>query len=154
MEMKYLPLSLNITDKKILIIGGGNVAAKKINILEQFTSEISVVALKICKEIKAGNIACREKEYHKSDLADYHIIYACTNIERLNRRIKKDCEDMGKLINVVDNPDLSDFVSPAILKKDHITVAVGSNAQNVLRSIELRNKIRDFLNSNGESSEN
>ena len=45
MEMKYLPLSLNITDKKILIIGGGNVAAKKIKILKQFTSEINVVAV-------------------------------------------------------------------------------------------------------------
>ena len=152
--MKYLPLSLNITDKKILIIGGGKVAANKIKILEQFTSEISIVATNICNEIKAGKMSYREKEYHKTDLADYHIIYACTNIERLNRRIKKDCEDMGKLINVVDNPDLSDFVSPAILKNDQMTVAVGSNAQNVLKSIELRNKIKEFLNSNGESSNN
>ncbi len=149
--MRYLPLSLNITDKKILIIGGGNVAAKKIKILEQFTNEISVVATNICMEIKAGKISCSEKEYHKSDLTDYHIIYACTNIERLNRRIKKDCEDMGKLINVVDNPALSDFVSPAIFKKDQMTIAVGSNAQNVLKSIELRNKIGDFLDRNGES---
>ncbi len=152
--MKYLPISLNITDKKILIIGGGNVAAKKIKILEQFTNGITVIATNICKEIKAGKISCKEKEYHKSDLADYHIIYACTNIEKLNRRIKMDCEEMGKLINVVDNPDLSDFVSPAILKKDQMTVAVGSNAQNVLKSIELKNKIKDFLNNNGESSNN
>ena len=152
--MKFLPLSLNITGKKILIIGGGKVAAKKIKILEQFTGDITVVATKICKEIEVGNIICREKEYHKSDLAGYHIIYACTNIERLNRRIKKDCEETGKLINVVDNPGLSDFVSPAIFKKDQMTVAVGSNAQNVLESIELRNKIRDFLNNHGESSDN
>lgn len=154
MEMKFMPVSLNITDKKILIIGGGNVAAKKIKIIEQFTNEITVIAANICKEIKTGKISCNEKEYHKSDLAGYHIIYACTNNEKLNRRIKMDCEDIGKLINVVDNPGLSDFASPAIFKKGKMTVAVGSNAQNVIESIELRNKIKDFLNNNGESSNN
>ena len=59
---------------------------------------------------------------------------------------------MGKLINVVDNPVQSDFVSPAIFKKDKMTVAVGSNAQNVIESIELRNNIKEFVNNNGESS--
>ncbi len=149
-----MPVSLNITDRKILIIGGGKVAAKKIKILEQFTNEITVTATNICEEIKTGKINCREKRYHKSDLTAYHIIYACTNNERLNRRIKMDCEEMGKLINVVDNPAQSDFVSPAIIKKGQMTVSVGSNAQNVIKSIELRNKIKDFLNSNGESSNN
>ena len=152
--MKFIPVSLNISDKKILIIGGGKVAAKKIKILEQFTNEITVIATNICKEIKKGKINCREKRYHKSDLAGYHIIYACTNNERLNRRIRMDCVDMGKLINVVDNPALSDFVSPAIFTKDQMTVAVGSNAQNVIKSIELRNKINDYLNNDGESSNN
>ena len=149
MEMKFLPVSLNITDKKILIIGGGNVAAKKIKILEQFTNEITVVADDISDEIKTSKIIFNEKGYHKSDLAGYHIIYACTNNEKLNRRIKMDCEDMGKLINVVDNPVQSDFASPAIIKKGKMTVAVGSNAQNVIKSIELRNKIKDYLNNDG-----
>ena len=154
MEMKFLPVSLNITYKKILIIGGGKVAIKKIKILKQFTNEITVVGANICKEIKTGKISCREKRYHKSDLTGYHIIYACTNNVMLNRRIKLDCEDMGKLINVVDNPDLSDFASPAIFKKGKMTVAVGSNAQNVIKSIELRNRIKKILNSNGEYSDN
>jgi len=154
MEMKFLPVSLNITDKKILIIGGGKVAAKKIKILEQFTDEITVFANNICKEIKSGKISYLEKRYHKSDLTDFHIIYACTNNENLNKRIKMDCEDMDKLINVVDNPYLSDFVSPAIFKKGKMTVAVGSNAQNVIESIELRNNIKEFVNNNGESSSN
>ena len=138
MEMKFLPVSLNITDRKILIIGGGKVAAKKIKILEQFTNEITVIADNICKEIKTGKINCREKRYDKSDLTAYHIIYASTNNKKLNKRIRMDCEDRGKLINVVDNPYLSDFVSPAIIKKDQMTVSVGSNAQNVIKSIELR----------------
>ena len=76
MEKKFLPVSLNITDRKILIIGGGKVAAKKIKILEQFTNEITVTATNICEEIKTGKINCREKRYHISDLTAYHIIYA------------------------------------------------------------------------------
>lgn len=143
--MTFLPVSINITDKKILIIGGGRIASHKIGFLEQFTNNISIVALDVLDSIKEKGYRCIEKAYEKSDLEGAFLIYACTNIMELNQQVKSDAAALGILTNVVDNPKMCDFVSPAIFKHDHMTVAVGSNAQDVYRSIAVRNKIKELL---------
>jgi precorrin-2 dehydrogenase/sirohydrochlorin ferrochelatase len=143
--MIYLPISINITDKQILIIGGGRIASHKIGFLEKFTQNIKVVALEVIDTIKEKGYKYTEKAYEKSDLNGAFLIYACTNIIELNRQVKKDAESLGILCNVVDNPPLCDFVSPAIYKKGAYTVACGSNAQDVYKSVEIRNKIKEFF---------
>lgn len=143
--MTFFPISINITDKKILLIGGGCIAHQKIRFLEQFSSNICVVALAVCDQIKVKGIPFMEKPYEKSDLKDAFLVYACTNIRELNRRIKADAESIGILTNVVDNPDICDFVSPAVYKRDNYTIAVSSNAQNVHNAVIIRNKIKEIL---------
>jgi precorrin-2 dehydrogenase / sirohydrochlorin ferrochelatase len=143
--MTFLPISINITEKKILLIGGGRIASHKIGFLEQFTSEISVVALEVIDAIKNKGIHYTEKEYEKSDLKGAYLVYACTNIVELNLRVRVDAQSLGILVNLVDNPTYCDFVSPAIYKRDHITVSVGSNALEVHRAIAVRNKIKEYL---------
>lgn len=148
--MIFLPISINITNKKILVIGGGRIASHKISFLEQFTRNISVVAPEVCDSIKGKGYSWVEKPYEIADLQGAFLVYACTNISELNRRIKTDGETLGILTNVVDNPGLCDFVSPAIYKHDHITVAVGSNAQEVRRAIAIRDKIKENLENDKE----
>lgn len=143
--MIFLPISINITDKKILIIGGGRIASHKIGFLEQFTDNISIVALEVIDSIKSKGYKYHEKAYEKSDLEGAFLVYACTNIVELNLRVKTDAESLGILTNLVDNPKHCDFVSPAIYKREHITVSVGSNAQEVHRAIAVRNKIKEFF---------
>jgi len=143
--MTFLPISINITDKKILLIGGGRIASHKICFLEQFTSNISVVALDVIEAIKEKGYQYTEKQYEKSDLAGAFLVYACTNIVELNLKVKADAKSLGILVNVVDNPKYCDFVSPAIYKRNHITVSVGSNAEDVHRAIAVRNNIKEYL---------
>jgi uroporphyrin-III C-methyltransferase/precorrin-2 dehydrogenase/sirohydrochlorin ferrochelatase len=143
--MRYLPISIKIEDKKILIIGGGKVALQKVRLLKEFSGNIVVVATQISDEISDIISTCNTKEYEKSDLNGFDIIYACTNNEELNKRISSDSKATGKLVNVADNPELCDFVSPAIYKKDNITVAVGSDARDVKLAIKIRDKIKSFL---------
>jgi precorrin-2 dehydrogenase/sirohydrochlorin ferrochelatase len=104
-----------------------------------------VVALEVIDAIKEKGIHYTEKEYEKSDLAGAYLVYACTNIVELNLRVRSDAQSLGILVNLVDNPTYCDFVSPAIYKREHITVSVGSNAQEVHRAIAVRNKIKEYL---------
>lgn len=143
--MQFLPISINITNKKILLIGGGRIANHKIEFLKQFSDNLFVVATEVIPEIKAKNISYKEKPYEKADLEGAFMVYACTNITNLNLQIKEDAHSLGILVNLVDNPTHCDFVSPAIYKKDHMTISVGSNAQDVHRSIAIRNKIKEYL---------
>lgn len=142
----YLPITLDITDKKILVIGGGSSAYKKVKILLRFTPNVEVIALKVSEEIKALGVKYTEKSYEQSDLKGYVMLYSCSNNEPLDKQILKDGTAAGVLVNIHDQPEMCQYVSPAIFSKDKLTVAVGSNATNALESIKVRDLLADFLN--------
>lgn len=148
MSKNYLPVSIDISDQKILIIGGGQSALKKIRILQRFGAELEVVAENIIAEILSVGITCYQKRYEKSDLKGYLMLYSCTNNIDLDRQIAIDGREAGVLVNIHDNPSLCQFISPAIYQDGNITVAVSSNAQDVYESIRIRNLIQEFLGKN------
>jgi len=149
--MQYLPISLKIKGKKVLIIGGGNVALHKMKLLRRFTTAIMVIGKQVDEQIKDSGSGYREQEYCPSILDGYDIIYVCTDNRTLNRQIKQDANKKGLLVNVADDPGLSDFVSPAIYKNKNMTVAVGSDAKDVKKSISLRNRIKEILENEQKS---
>ena len=145
MERKFLPISIDISNSKILIIGGGQSALKKIRILQRSSANLEVVAENIIDEVYASGVVCFRKSYEKSDLNGYLMLYSCTNNESLDRQILKDGREAGVLVNIHDNPALCQFVSPAIYQDGNISVAVSSNAENVYEAIRLRNLIQEYL---------
>ena len=145
MKKNFLPVSIDISNQKILIIGGGNSAFKKLKILQRFNAEVEIIALNVCQEIKLSGVKYVERGYKKSLLKGYIMLYSCTNNFELDKQILADGKEMGVLVNIHDKPELCQFVSPAIYKNANITVAVGSNAENVHESIRIRNEIQEFL---------
>lgn len=145
MTRNFLPISIDISESKILVIGGGRRALKKIRILQRFGANIEVLAENIIDEVYATDVVCLRKKYDKSDLKGYLMLYSCTNNEMLDRQIAREGREAGVLVNIHDNPSLCQFVSPAIYQDGNITVAVGSNSENVTESIRLRNLIQEFF---------
>ena len=146
--MIFLPICLDITDKKILLVGGGNVAVHKLKTLEKYTDNIFVLAPVFSKKVKKYNVNFLTQEYSPEILHEFFLIYACTNNENLNLKIKADANKIGKLVNVCDSPDNCDFVSPAIFKRQNMSIAISSNAQDVRKSIDWRNKITKLFDVN------
>ena len=144
-DLQFLPVSLNVTGKKILLIGGGKIATHKATIMKRFVDNVTVVAPEISPEIEELGFTLLRKEYEAADLDGYFLVYVVTDNHELNRQIKKDAEERGILTSVCDAPLLCDFVSPAIHKEGHITVSVGSNAQNVYQSVDIRNQIKELF---------
>lgn len=146
MTMKvFLPVNIRIDDKKILFVGGGSIARHKVQAVEQYTGNITILSPRIDEYLKGKGFCEIYKEYEKNDLEGFFIVYACTNDIEVNRRIKKDAGEFGVLVNVADNSDLSDFISPAVFKLDEMTVAISSNGQNAKKSVEWRNRIKALL---------
>lgn len=142
-DLQFLPISINVTGKKILMVGGGKIATHKAQIAKRFVDNVTVIAPEISEEIEALGFTTIRKRYEASDLDGYFLVYIVTADETLNRQIKADAEARGILASVCDAPLLCDFVSPAIHKIDHITIAVSSNAQNVYQSVDIRNQIKE-----------
>lgn len=145
MKKNFLPISIDISNSKILIIGGGQSALKKILILQRSGAQLEVVAENIIDEVYQTGAICHRKKYESSDLKGYLMLYSCTNNETLDGQIAHDAREAGVLVNIHDNPSLCQFVSPAIYQDENISVAVSSNAENVYEAIRLRNLIQKFL---------
>jgi precorrin-2 dehydrogenase/sirohydrochlorin ferrochelatase len=145
MKRNFLPISIDISDQKILVIGGGQSALKKIRILQRLGANIEIVAENIIDEVYASGVICSKKKYEKRDLEGFLLLYSCTNNEILDRQIAWDGKEAGVLVNIHDNPALCQFVSPAIYQDGNMSVAVSSNAENVQEAIRLRNQIQEYL---------
>lgn len=145
MKKKFLPISIDISGQKILVLGGEEDAYKKIKILQRFDAEIEVVAPHVCDRIKKAGIKYQERAYSKDLLSNYFMVYSCTNNMALDRQIIADCREKKVLVNIHDKPALCQFVSPAVYQNGNITIAVGSNGENVYESIRIRNLIQEKL---------
>ncbi|UZJ42031.1 bifunctional precorrin-2 dehydrogenase/sirohydrochlorin ferrochelatase [Prosthecochloris sp. SCSIO W1101] len=145
MKKVFLPLNIRIDDKKILFIGGGNIALHKIQTIEKYTRNITIVAPEIHDTLRGKGFELVCKEYEETDLDGFFLVYAATDSIEVNRRIKSDAAARGIMVNVVDNRELSDFISPAIFKENEMTIAVSSNGQDVKKAVAWRNRIREML---------
>lgn len=141
--LNFLPININIADKKILIIGGGRVGLHKATILARHTDKATVISPEFREGFRSLPFTLIRKRYEASDLDGAFLVYVCTEDAELNRQVKHDAEARHILTSVCDNPALCDFTSPAIFRKDNITVAVASDAKDVRSSMRIRDSIRD-----------
>lgn len=141
--MHFLPININIEGRRIVIIGGGRVALHKATILSRFTDSATVIAPDFKDGFEELPFTLVRKEYEPEDLDGAALAYICTENHELNRSIHDDAHERHVLASVCDNPALCDFTSPAIFKKDNLTVAVASDAKEVRRSISIRDSIEE-----------
>lgn len=141
----YYPVFLDISDKPCLVVGGGSVAEQKIKILLKFNATVRVVSPTVSnllnKLAEQGKIDLALREYGAEDLKGVGLVFAATNQESVNRRIRDDAEALTIPINVVDNPALCDFIVPSIVKKGLIIVAISTSGTLPLLSKKLRREI-------------
>jgi siroheme synthase-like protein len=141
----FLPVAVNITDKKILIIGGGKVGFHKATILSRYTQQAFVISPEFRDEFAELPFVCIKRAYRPTDLDGAFLVYVCTENEKLNRKIYRDAAERGVLVSVCDDPSLCDFISPAIVRDENICIAVTSNATDVKRSIRIRDRVKDWI---------
>ncbi len=149
--MNFLPVNLNLEGRKILIVGGGRIAAQKLETICQYTQDVELCGIDISPEVRRYPITILERPYGEDLLEGKGLVYACTSDRNVNRRIGADARRHGLLVNVADDPNECDFTSPAIFRQAYMSVAVSSNAQDVRRAISWRNKIKRFIESLPES---
>ncbi len=128
--MAKYPILLNLTDRKVVVIGGGKVAFRKVQTLLATKARLFVVAENISETIRdicAGtNTELIRSKYSKDYLAAALLAIAATNNLKLNQRIYKDCQQLEVLCNVVDQPELCDFYVPAVVSQGDLQIAVST----------------------------
>ena len=141
----FYPILINLQRFPCLVIGGGNVALRKVESLLSYNVKITVLSPKICKPLKAlikkNKLNLINKPYSKEYLKKYKIIFSATNKREINEQVFNDCKAENKLLNVVDVPELCDFILPAVVRRGDLTISVSSQGRAPFFAKEMKNKI-------------
>ena len=152
--MKYFPFFLQLNKLPCLIVGGGSVAERKLDLLIKANANITIVSKDFTAYIlelsKKNNIKCITEEYSENifQKQQFKFVIAATNNSTLNEQVAKDCDKNNIIINVVDQPDICDFIFPSILERGDITVAVSTGGASPVLARVLRTKLETMIPSN------
>jgi precorrin-2 dehydrogenase/sirohydrochlorin ferrochelatase len=147
--MKYYPVFLNVADRSCLVVGGGDVAARKAETLVDAGARVTVVSPRVIEEILSwasdGRIELLQRPYRPDDLAGRTLAYAATDDDALHERIAADARSAGVLLNVVDRTQWCDFIVPSIARRGDLTVAVSTSGQSPALARRVRLDIEALL---------
>lgn len=127
--MRYFPLFHDTQNLSLLVIGGGEVAARKIALWARTEAQITLVAPTWVASIQALNgqrIECHKEHYHTRWLAGNDGVIVATDDPILNQRIAQEAQLAKLWVNVVDQPELCTVITPAIVDRSPLVVAIGS----------------------------
>lgn len=140
--MPYFPMFINLENKKIIVLGGGKSALRKVNSLLYFNARIAVIAPRICDELKMiRGISIHETNLSMSVIDSADMVVAATSRSDINSKIAAYCNQRKIPVNVEDNQELSTFLFPGVVVRDDLVVGIttGGSSSGIAR--EIRNMI-------------
>jgi uroporphyrin-III C-methyltransferase/precorrin-2 dehydrogenase/sirohydrochlorin ferrochelatase len=146
--MKSFPFFFKLQDLPCLVVGGGEGARHKANLLLKYGAELVIVAehLHASTEqlIDQHSLTYLNQAYSPDQLENIRLVIAAGDSD-LNRRVSEDARRLGIFVNAVDMPDLSDFFFPSIVDRDPITIAVGSDGSSPVLVRHIRAHLESIL---------
>jgi uroporphyrin-III C-methyltransferase/precorrin-2 dehydrogenase/sirohydrochlorin ferrochelatase len=147
--MNYFPIFFDLTRQKVLVVGGGEVALRKVALLERAGASVTVVAPQIHPELMQraarGSIKLNIQEFAAADLDGARLVIVATSRRAVNRWIANLCESRAIPVNVVDDREASRFIVPAIIDRDPVLVAVSTGGASPVLARRLRERLEALV---------
>ena len=147
--MAKYPIFLELSGRRVVVIGGGAVALRKAQSLLAAGARVVVVSERIDDMLtihsQGANAELVKSKYSKDYLVGAALVIAATNKPELNRRIYKDCQELEILCNVVDEPELCDFFVPAVVKRGDLQIAIGTDGHSPAYAGHIRKKLEQLF---------
>lgn len=147
--MQYFPIFLDTTDLTCLVVGAGEVAARKVELLLKTSAEITVVAPWVCDTLQRlaneSKINLIVRPYTETDLSNKQMVFVATDNSELNAQIHDQARAQKILVNVVDNTPLCQFITPSIVDRSPIIIAMSSGGVAPVLLRYLRQKLESVI---------
>jgi uroporphyrin-III C-methyltransferase/precorrin-2 dehydrogenase/sirohydrochlorin ferrochelatase len=147
--VNYFPVFFDLSGQKVLIVGGGEVALRKISLLERTGALITLVAPEIAPELMAraaaGKLKLAIREFAPDDLDGARLVIVATSHRAVNRWIANLSESRNIPVNVVDDAQASRFIVPAIIDRDPVLVAISTGGASPVLARRLRERLEALI---------
>lgn len=165
--MAYFPMFVDMTERECLIVGGGNVAYRKVIVMLDFGAKVTVVAENICDELrkltiddiasedntgsytanKENRITFIKRRFEPKDCDGMEMVIAATDDNALNHEIAEYCKANGIIVNAVDQKADCSFIFPSYIKEKNLVAAFSSGGNSPVLTQYLKGKEQEILTS-------
>ena len=144
------PLNVDLTGRIIIVVGGGNIAERKVCGILAADADVSVrvVAPDITMRLRiladAGKITWLKMNYARNILKGAFLVYAATDKQEINAAVAFEAKECGALVNVVDDPHASSFQAPSVIRRGDLLLTVSTNGGSPALSRRIRMELEQF----------
>ncbi|NAZ54793.1 siroheme synthase [Vibrio toranzoniae] len=151
--MRYFPMFLDVENKPILVVGGGEVACRKVDSLLRAGANVTLVSPKVAPYLKQlvdeSKLHWVQNFYSSHILSkDYLQVWATTDNPSLNHQVYNDAKKLGVLVNVVDDLPYCDFITPSMVNRGRVQIAISSGGASPVLVRNIREKLETVLPQN------
>ncbi len=150
--MSYFPMFMDMKNLKVLVIGAGAIATEKLEKLTDFTTEITVIALRVEEDakrlIEEHQLTLEQRAYQKGDIKGFDIVIVATDTVALHKEIYEESRGSRVLVNSVDNTEYCDFIFPSYVKKDDLTIAFSTGGASPAFAKQIRQHFEKIIPQN------
>lgn len=153
--MAYFPMFVDMTERECLIVGGGNVAYRKVMVMLDFGAKVTVVAEDICDELrkltiddtanKENRITFIKRRFERKDCDGMEMVIAATDDNALNHEIAEYCKAKDIMVNAVDQKADCSFIFPSYIKEKNLVAAFSSGGNSPVLTQYLKGKEQAIL---------
>ncbi len=148
--MAYFPMFIDLTDANCLVIGGGEVAYRKVKVLLDFGARVHLIAREVSMDLAAlseetDHLLLEQREFTPFDLQERALVVVATDDCELNSQVSNMCKEGGIPVNVVDDKDKCSFIFPSYIKEQNLVGAFSSGGNSPALTQYLKNKEKEIL---------
>jgi len=147
--MEHLPIFLSVTDQPCVVVGGGEIATRKVAQLLRAGALVRVVAPELCRSLQMfrdeGRIEHVARPYQQGDLDEAYLAFAATDREEVNHAIAAAGRELQVPVNVVDHPEDGSFIMPSVIDRSPVTVAVSTGGASPVLARLIRSRLESVI---------
>jgi len=147
--MAYFPMFMDMSDLKVLVVGGGHIATEKLEKLIDFTKELTVIALRVEDEAQAMidtyGLILHQRAYEVGDIEGFDIVIVATDTVEIHKKIYEESRGSRILVNSVDNTKYCDFIFPSYVKKEDLTIAFSTGGASPAFAKQIRRHFEKII---------
>jgi len=147
--MRFLPIFMNIRNKACLVVGGGQVAARKVYLLHRAGGAVTLVSPALCAEMQrwvdSGDVRHEARAFLPEDIHGQCLVIAATDQAEVNAEVSRLAQARGIPVNVVDNPEQGNFIMPSIIDRTPVQIAISTGGASPVLARLLRARLETFI---------